>query len=66
MTPTSLALVVLAAFIHATWNLLSKRAASAGSAFIAAYTAFACLAYLPWIAWLLVRADTRWSGSIAL
>jgi hypothetical protein len=27
MFPLSLALVVLAAFIHATWNLLSKRPA---------------------------------------
>ena len=37
MSPLSLALVVLAAFIHATWNLLSKRAADAGPTFVFAY-----------------------------
>jgi hypothetical protein len=34
MSFAAFALVVVAAFIHATWNLLSKRAASAGPAFV--------------------------------
>ena len=54
----ALALVVLAAFIHATWNLLSKRAAEAGPAFVFAYNLFACIVYLPWVIWLLVYGDT--------
>jgi len=37
MSLVSLSLVVLAAFIHATWNLLSKRAADAGPTFVFAY-----------------------------
>ena len=37
MSLLSLSLVVLAAFIHATWNLLSKRAADAGPTFVFAY-----------------------------
>lgn len=52
-----LSLVVLAAFIHATWNLLSKRAAAAGSAFVFAYSSFACIIYLPWLGWLLLHGD---------
>ena len=49
MSLLSLTLVVLAAFIHATWNLLSKRAAAAGPTFVFAYNLFACLVYLPWM-----------------
>ncbi len=47
MSLVSLSLVVLAAFIHATWNLLSKRAADAGPTFVFAYNLFACLTILP-------------------
>src|SRR5436309_3344351 len=39
----TLVVLILAAFIHATWNLLSKRAADAGSTFVFAYNLFACL-----------------------
>jgi drug/metabolite transporter (DMT)-like permease len=56
-----LALVVLAAFIHATCNLVSKRAASAGSAFVFAYSLFACIIYLPWLGWLLLQGDHHFS-----
>lgn len=51
----SLALVAAAALIHATWNLLAKRAASAGPAFVFAYTLVACVAYAPWVLWLLAH-----------
>ena len=61
----SLSLVVLAAFIHATWNLLSKRAADAGPTFVFAYNMFACLVYLPWMIWLLVYGDLHWSLPVA-
>jgi drug/metabolite transporter (DMT)-like permease len=61
MSLVSLSLVVLAAFIHATWNLLSKRAAGAGPTFVFAYNLFACLVYLPWMIWLLVYGDLTWS-----
>jgi hypothetical protein len=43
MSLLPLKLVVLAALIHATWNLLSKRAASAGPAFVFAYNLVACV-----------------------
>ena len=61
MSFAALALVVLASFIHATWNLLSKRAAAAGPAFVFAYNLFCCLAYAPWVAWLLAHGAMDWS-----
>ncbi|MFT4190389.1 MAG: EamA family transporter, partial [Comamonas sp.] len=57
------ALVVLAALIHATWNLLAKRAAHAGPAFVLAYTAVACTVYSPWVAWLIRSGAVSWSGA---
>src|SRR6266540_2967501 len=65
MSLLSLTLVVLAAFIHATWNLLSKRAADAGPTFVFAYNMFACLVYLPWMIWLLVYGELHWSLPVA-
>jgi drug/metabolite transporter (DMT)-like permease len=56
----SLVLVVLAAFIHATWNLMSKRAAAAGPAFVFAYNLVACVAYAPWVLWLISRGRLTW------
>jgi uncharacterized membrane protein len=61
----SLCLVVLAAFVHATWNLLSKRAAAAGPTFIFTYNLVACVAYAPWVLWLLARDEIGWSWAVA-
>src|SRR4051812_42616555 len=61
MSLTPLALVVVAAFIHATWNLLSKRAAAAGPTFVFAYNLISCAVYLPWVAWLVARGTLTWS-----
>lgn len=47
MSLAPLLLVTLAAFIHATWNLLSKQAAAAGPTFVFAYNLVACVAYAP-------------------
>jgi len=57
-------LVVVAAAIHATWNLLAKRAASAGAAFLLASGVVACLAYAPWVAWLLWSGALDWSPAV--
>src|SRR5437868_7673776 len=65
MSLLALSLVILAAFIHATWNLLSKRAADAGPTFVFAYNLFACLVYLPWMIWLLVYGDLHWNLPVA-
>jgi len=65
MTLVPLLLVILAAFIHATWNLLSKRAAEAGAAFVFAYNVVACLAYLPWVGWIVAHNELVWSLPVA-
>ena len=62
MSLFAFALVILAAFIHAAWNLLAKRAAHAGPAFVFAYTAVACVVYLPWVIWLIGSGSVSWSG----
>ncbi len=53
-------LVPIAAALHAGWNLLAKRAASAGDAFVLAYTVVSALAYTPAVAWLAWRGDIAW------
>ncbi|WP_353174682.1 DMT family transporter [Paracandidimonas soli] len=63
MSLFAFALVILAAFIHAAWNLLAKRAAHAGPAFVFAYTAVACVVYLPWVIWLIGSGSVSWSGA---
>ena len=66
MSLVSFLLVIFAAFIHATWNLLAKRAASAGPAFLFVSNVIACTAYLPWVIWLLATREQIWSWPIAL
>lgn len=61
MSISSFLLVILAAFIHALWNLLAKRAANVGPAFVFAYTALSSLIYLPWVTWVLLRDGMTWS-----
>jgi uncharacterized membrane protein len=65
MSLLPLSLVVLAAIIHATWNLLSKHAASAGAAFVFVYNLVACVAYLPWFIWVLAHGEMNWSLPVA-
>lgn len=64
MPLSSIALVILAAIIHATWNLLAKRAAHAGAAFVAAYNLVAFIAYAPWALWLVARGAVHWSPAV--
>ena len=61
MTLGSVFLVVLASLIHASWNLLAKRAASVGAVFVFAYNLVACVAYAPWVIWLLAQGNIGWT-----
>ncbi|WP_294211821.1 DMT family transporter [uncultured Sphingomonas sp.] len=61
MTLASLLLIILASVIHATWNLLAKRAASVGPVFVFAYNLVACAAYAPWVLYLLRRGAIDWT-----
>lgn len=62
MTLGSVLLVVLASILHASWNLLAKRAAAAGPVFVFAYTLIACVAYAPWAMYLLATSTLAWTG----
>jgi drug/metabolite transporter (DMT)-like permease len=66
MPISALFLVIAAAFIHATWNLLGKRAAHLGATFVTAYTAVACCVYLPWVAFVIWRGRIEWSAPVLL
>ena len=66
MSIVTLLLVVLAAVIHASWNLLAKRAAHVGAAFVFAYTLLGCAVYAPWVIWILARDAMPCSIAVAL
>jgi len=66
MSLVSLSLVVLAAFIHATWNLLAKRAAAAGAAFVFSSNLFSSIIYLPWMIWILIYDDLTWTWPVVV
>ncbi len=61
MTLASLFLVILASFIHATWNLLAKRAASVGATFVFAYNLVSCVVYAPWVIYLFAHGAITWT-----
>lgn len=65
MNYAAILLVVLAAFVHATWNLLAKRASSVGPIFVFSYNLVACVAYLPWVFYLILKGGVHWSWPIA-
>lgn len=53
MTNFALLLVILAAFCHATWNLLAKKACG-GTAFIWIFASLSAILYFPLALWVLV------------
>ena len=63
MTITSIALVICAALIHATWNLFAKRAAGAGPSFVLAYSAISTLAYTPFALWLIANGGLPFTAA---
>jgi drug/metabolite transporter (DMT)-like permease len=63
---TSLLLVLLAAICHASWNLLAKRAASAGAAFLFFSGLGATALYAPWAAYLIAAGKMTWSWPVTL
>jgi drug/metabolite transporter (DMT)-like permease len=64
VTLSALLLVVVAALLHASWNLLAKRAASGGAVFVSAYNLVACVAYAPWVFYLLAQGGLQWTWPI--
>jgi len=66
MNSTALLLVVTAAIAHASWNLIAKRAAHIGPAFVFAYGVSATILYAPWVGWILIHENNNWSWQIIL
>lgn len=64
MSAAPLLLVVLAAILHASWNLLAKRAAPIGPVFVAAYNLVACIVYAPWAVALLLEGAVPFQGAV--
>ena len=62
MTLLALSLVVIAAFAHALWNLLAKKAALAGAPFVASYTFLSALIYAPIAVWAVLRFGFPMTG----
>lgn len=65
MQMSAVQLVLLAAATHASWNLLAKRAAHAGAAFLFWSGLFACLFYAPWAGWLIAAGGIDWNWPMA-
>ncbi|TAM82030.1 MAG: multidrug DMT transporter permease [Candidimonas sp.] len=57
-------LILLAAVLHATWNLVSKRAAAAGASFVFAYRLFSTVLFAPWVAYVLWFDDMTWNLAV--
>lgn len=59
-------LVVCAAALHATWNLVSKKAAGAAGDFVFAYRLLSTLLYAPWVAYILWSDGMPWDTMVVL
>lgn len=66
MTLAAFALVITASFIHATWNLMTKRAATVGPAFVLAYTVVASVVYGPWAVYEMANGGITWTWPVLL
>ncbi len=65
MTLQTFLLVVIAAGLHACWNLISKRAASAGASFVFSYRLCSVVVYAPWVVYILWNDGMAWSWPVA-
>ncbi|MBV1851648.1 EamA family transporter [Catellatospora tritici] len=67
MPPLAFALVAASVVCHATWNLLSKKAAVGGTAFVAVWSVVASLIWAPFGVWALVIGwDSLGPGALVL
>lgn len=65
MTLQVFLLVVIAAGLHASWNLISKRAAGAGASFVFCYRLMSTVLYAPWVVYILWNDGMAWSWEVA-
>jgi hypothetical protein len=63
MTAFALPLIVLSAVMHASWNLLAKRAKTSGASLVWLFAFFETLLFLPFVVMLLNQlrpGDSTW------
>ncbi|MYN12165.1 EamA family transporter [Pusillimonas sp. TS35] len=66
MTLETFLLVICAAALHATWNLISKKAAAAAGDFVFSYRLLSAIFYAPWVLYILVVDGMTWSVPVVL
>lgn len=66
MTAEAFVLVMLAAALHATWNLVSKKSGASAGDFVFSYRLLSALIYAPWVAYILFVDGMHWSPEVAL
>ncbi|KAA0911030.1 EamA family transporter [Pusillimonas sp. ANT_WB101] len=66
MTLEAFLLVVCAAALHATWNLVSKKAAGAAGDFVFTYRLISMVLYAPWVAYILWFDGMQWNATVVL
>ena len=66
MPLSALLLIVLAALIHASWNLIAKKAAHVGPSFVFAFTLLGSVLYLPWVLWDIAHTEVTWTLPIVV
>lgn len=66
MTLEAFLLVVCAAALHATWNLVSKKATGAAGDFVFTYRLFSMVLYAPWVAYVLWFDGMQWDVTVVL
>lgn len=64
MTGSALLLVILAAICHASWNLLAKKGAKVGAAFVFAYGLCSTILFTPWVIWILLFEHNLWNAEV--
>lgn len=64
MSTNQFLLILLAAALHAAWNLISKQASSAGGFFVLGYRFFSTLLFAPWVAYVLWFDGMTWSTPV--
>lgn len=64
MTPEIFGLVICAAALHASWNLISKRANASAGHFVFAYRLISAVLYAPWVIYILWVDGMSWSVQV--
>lgn len=64
MTPEIFGLVICAAALHATWNLISKKANASAGHFVFAYRLISAVLYAPWVVYILWSDGMNWSAAV--